>query len=208
KFATVGTIEPVLFSVRHKLELLRKTLRAITNVDFSAGEALHHWKQILVHHQYLAEHLERPLDFSIAVIDYFTHVHPVMKSPMPVDQSVLAKLQRYANTDSLTGIYNRHFFHESIAKELARASRHQSRLSLLFFDIDGFKALNDTYGHQKGDQVLRHVATIIKSSLRTHDIACRYGGDEFICILPDTHYYFAMVIAERIRRTVAESAQT
>lgn len=207
KFATMNTIEPLIIGVRQKLELLRKTLRSITNVDFSAAETLHHWKQIMAHHQFLTERLARTPDFSIAIIDYFTHVHPLMKAPMPIDQPVLLTLQQFANTDFLTCLYNRHFFQESLAKEIARAGRHQSRLSLLFFDINNFKMLNDTCGHATGDQVLRQVGAIIKNSLRTHDIPCRYGGDEFICILPDTHYFFALVIAERIRRSVAESAQ-
>ncbi|MBI1746363.1 MAG: diguanylate cyclase [Acidobacteria bacterium] len=208
KYATVSKIDPILSSVREKLDLLRKTLQAITNVDFSNEEALHHWKQIVVHHRSLTERLDRTPDFTIAIIDYFTHVHPIMTAPTTMDQTVLTKLQRFANTDFLTGIYNRHFFDESLNKELARSSRNKSRLSLLFFDINNFKALNDNHGHQKGDQMLRHIATMIKSSLRTHDIPCRYGGDEFICILPDTHYFFALVIAERIRRSVAESAAT
>jgi len=207
KLASVESIESTLSVVRQKLELLRRTLRSVTNVDFSVDEALHHWKQILAHHRSLSERLERTPDFSIAVVDYFTHVHKVMESPMPVDQAVFVKLQRFATTDFLTCIYNRHFFHESLAKEIARASRSKSRLSLLFFDINNFKMLNDTWGHQKGDQVLRQVATIIKNSLRAHDIPCRYGGDEFICVLPDTPYFFALVIAERIRRSVTDAAQ-
>jgi diguanylate cyclase (GGDEF)-like protein len=125
-----------------------------------------------------------------------------MKTPVVMECSLLEKLQHCASTDFLTSIYNRHFFHDALAKEIARAGRTKACFSLMFFDIDDFKIFNDAYGHQKGDEVLVQIASVIKTMLRAQDVPCRYGGDEFICLLPDTNYFYALSIAERVRKNI------
>lgn len=105
-------------------------------------------------------------------------------------------------TDRLTGLYNRGNFNLSIAKELARSSRLGKPISLIILDIDNFKKLNDSCGHLKGDQVLRDVANLIKDNIRTMDTAFRYGGEEFILLLPETNSPEAIKISERVRKSV------
>jgi diguanylate cyclase (GGDEF)-like protein len=113
------------------------------------------------------------------------------------------KLEELATTDALTGLKNRRKFDEAIDSEWRRARRHRTPLSLLMIDADHFKAYNDTYGHQAGDQVLVGIAICISDSIkRAGDCAVRYGGEEFAVLLPGTASADAMMIAETIRRKV------
>ena len=101
-------------------------------------------------------------------------------------QKANEELQVIANTDHLTGLPNRRYFHEKFALEVSRKERHDSPLSLLILDLDHFKRINDTHGHAAGDEVLRRVSSIIKETAREYDIAGRLGGEEFGLILPET----------------------
>lgn len=105
--------------------------------------------------------------------------------------------------DDLTGLYNSRHFYEVAARELKRAQRYQRPLSLLFMDIDDFKRFNDTYGHLEGDKVLKKLGKIIEASVRDTDSAFRYGGEEFIILLPETDRDEAVRLADRIRNTFA-----
>lgn len=96
------------------------------------------------------------------------------------------ELREQAIHDRLTGLYNLRYLEDALARELYRAQRRDSSLCVLMLDIDHFKAVNDTYGHAAGDAVLREVGRILQENLRVSDIACRYGGDEFVLILPDS----------------------
>lgn len=113
------------------------------------------------------------------------------------------KMQRIAWTDSLTGLYNRHFFNEMLPREIERAARYGNQLSVLLMDIDGFKKYNDTYGHLKGDAVLKSIGRVFSTQLRISDTIARFGGDEFVVILPETNRRKAIAIASRIRNAVA-----
>jgi diguanylate cyclase len=104
--------------------------------------------------------------------------------------------------DPLTGLANRKHFDKSIERAMANAGVSNTSLALLMIDIDHFKRFNDQYGHQTGDQVLRLVAMAIKHAIKATDIACRYGGEEFGVILPETSFLSAQAVAERIRNTV------
>lgn len=104
-----------------------------------------------------------------------------------------------ASTDSLTKIYNRSKYSEMLEREIERAKRFNLSLSVILFDIDAFKRINDTYGHFTGDQVLKTLVTLVKEEIRRIDILIRWGGDEFICILPETNLEGAVRLAERIR---------
>ncbi|CAH0537531.1 GGDEF domain-containing protein [Vibrio marisflavi] len=107
--------------------------------------------------------------------------------------------------DGLTGLYNRRALEELAPKEMARAQRHNDHLSILLIDIDAFKKINDTYGHQVGDSVLRKAAKLIQHATRKEDISFRYGGEEFLVILPATSLDQAALAAAKLRRLIASA---
>lgn len=106
--------------------------------------------------------------------------------------------------DGLTGLYNRRFFQQTLEREFARSKRHKTNLTLALFDIDHFKKVNDTYGHQFGDKVLAEISKIIRTTLRKTDYIARYGGEEIVLILPETNTAQASTPIERIREKVQE----
>jgi len=111
-------------------------------------------------------------------------------------------LQELAVRDGLTSLYNRRYLDETLEREVSRARREGNPLSLVMLDIDHFKRVNDTYGHQAGDEVLRVLAGTLMADIRTEDIACRYGGEEFLILLPGMPLASAMERAERWRQSV------
>lgn len=112
------------------------------------------------------------------------------------------ELETVSVSDSLTGLYNRHYMDEQLKMALSYAKRQQSPLTIAVADIDLFKSVNDKYGHQRGDSVLRDFAAILKPLLRDEDIASRYGGEEFILILPGTELAGGVTCGERLRAAV------
>jgi diguanylate cyclase (GGDEF)-like protein len=112
------------------------------------------------------------------------------------------RLQESSNTDYLTGLHNRRNLMQTLDKELKRAMRCDMHLSVIMLDIDHFKKVNDTFGHQNGDVVLTSIARTIQMEMRSYDIAARYGGEEFVIILPDTPLPGAMIVSERLRADV------
>lgn len=105
--------------------------------------------------------------------------------------------------DALTGLFNRRYFERRLREESAHARRHKRPFSIVLLDIDHFKLVNDTYGHEDGDRVLRHLAEVTQAQLREDDIACRYGGEEFVLLLRGTSGQAARVVANRLRAALA-----
>jgi diguanylate cyclase (GGDEF)-like protein len=120
-------------------------------------------------------------------------------------QSALSteRLKAAGLTDTLTGVKNRRYFEARSKEEVAFALRNHLPLACLFFDIDKFKSMNDTYGHQVGDEVLKYVAKVIQVQLRASEVLARYGGEEFVVLLPGVSEHNAVATAERIRKIVA-----
>jgi two-component system cell cycle response regulator len=108
-----------------------------------------------------------------------------------------------ALTDSLTGLYNRRYMETHVGTLVERSAARGKALSVLILDIDYFKSINDNFGHDTGDDVLREFAERLKASIRGIDLACRYGGEEFVVVMPDTDLGVATLVAERIRRRIA-----
>ena len=111
--------------------------------------------------------------------------------------------RQLADLDALTGLHNRRYFHETLAREVARAHRYQRNLALVIFDLDDFKAINDRIGHLAGDGVLAEAAERIRSVVRSADIACRVGGDEFAVILPESQLSDADQLYRRLQNAIA-----
>jgi len=127
------------------------------------------------------------------------HVNRMRKSV----QTAVARLRDESIRDPLTNLFNRRFMEESLALELERAERSGEPLSVLIIDVDHFKRLNDTLGHQTGDEVLTRVADTLRNDLRQGDVACRYGGEEFLVILPGASVAVAFERAQAVRAAIA-----
>ncbi len=113
------------------------------------------------------------------------------------------RVRQLAYIDGLTGIFNRRYFEMRIAEEMERARRYSTSLAVIMLDIDHFKRLNDEFGHLLGDEVLRQVSSVFSQQLRKIDVVCRYGGEEFAVLLPQTSTEQAFSVAEKLRREVA-----
>ncbi|MBF0542178.1 MAG: bifunctional diguanylate cyclase/phosphodiesterase [Nitrospirae bacterium] len=117
-------------------------------------------------------------------------------------------LEFYATRDPLTGLYNQRLFWELLGSESAKARRHKGKFVLMIIDFDKFKAINDTHGHKFGDNFLKTYSNAINDQLRQGDILCRYGGDEFTVLLPETQKDRAMIVAERIKNAIENTSMT
>ncbi len=149
----------------------------------------------------LAHHVSRKIDSKEE--DFLRIV--VKQAYVIIDNAWLyAKVKKLAITDSLTGIYNHGFLCESLYREYSRTERFKLPLVILMMDIDHFKRINDTYGHLQGDDILRKVSLILKSNIRTYDILGRYGGEEFMVIMPEASLEDGMCLAERIRTAIEQ----
>ena len=113
------------------------------------------------------------------------------------------QLAHSARTDELTGLPNRRALFETLAREIVRARRRDGKLCVAFADLDRFKLVNDRLGHQVGDAVLREAGAALNAGLRTYDVVARYGGDEFVLVLPETGVWEGHAVAERVRETIA-----
>jgi diguanylate cyclase (GGDEF)-like protein len=114
-------------------------------------------------------------------------------------------LKQQATTDALTGICNRNGFNHALSVEIQRAQRYGSPLSLMMMDIDHFKNINDTFGHNTGDDILRNLTKIVSENIRTYDIFARWGGEEFIILAPHTDTENAVLLAEKLRVAIESS---
>jgi len=124
------------------------------------------------------------------------------------DKRHLQELIRLAYTDYLTGLSNRHNFESQFKLEFERSDRYERPLSCMILDIDDFKRINDAFGHRTGDQVLKQIGTLILNNFRSSDLKCRYGGEEFVLLIPEADHEVAMTVAEKLRRIVCREIFT
>ncbi|WP_457601199.1 GGDEF domain-containing protein [Hydrogenivirga sp.] len=132
------------------------------------------------------------------VLSMLIHLHSSLKDKE-------RELKELATTDTLTKLPNRRTILDFLEFEVNRARRNRSRLSVALIDLDDFKTINDTYGHLVGDQVLRELASLIRGNLRSTDMVGRYGGEEFIVVMPETDFTTAAGVVERLRKVVEET---
>ncbi len=203
--ASQGQVEGIERLLSSQLDALAPLLRLLTQLDFEESEARTHWNAILRHRADLSSRLGREASLQLAALDYFQSVTPAIKNPKVVEMDTFLATERSAITDGLTGLYNRPFFDASLRRELKRARRYGLAFSLVMLDLDDFKLVNDLHGHVVGDEALARLSDVIRASVREIDVACRYGGEEFALILPETSRTGAYIVSERIRMDAKET---
>ena len=174
----------------------------LVHLDLSDRVAEKLFEDILAHRKKMGRALQRDPGLRVAAVDFLSNIEQRLTSPMIVEMSQFEETERSAVTDSLTSLYNRRFFRTALEREVRRSRRYGLRLSLAMLDLDAFKKVNDEYGHLFGDLVLRRVARFVRRAIRESDMACRFGGEEFTVILPETDRLGAYAVAERIRKRV------
>ncbi len=145
---------------------------------------------------------------SVVYITAYSFLVPIgsISQVIMATERLRTELEHVATHDSLTDAYTRRYMNEACQRELERSARHGREMSLMLLDIDHFKSVNDTLGHQAGDRILTEFVAGIRTQLRSADLLGRFGGEEFVVILPETSPEVAMVVAERIRSTMADRA--
>jgi diguanylate cyclase (GGDEF)-like protein len=187
-------------------DVLRQLLTDWTGIPFDADEALARWNEIERLLAGLRDKLGAPLGLQTVLLHHLHSHKGMLKEPRLVSEADLAVLRVNAITDPLTGLYNRRFLLDHLSREIARAERSDSILSVVLMDLKGFKSINDRLGHPVGDSVLVRTARVIRESLRAVDAGCRWGGDEFVLVLPNTDMYSALAVAERVRERISAMA--
>ncbi len=177
-------------------------LEVFVHLEFTEDEAIAHWRKIIENAQVLRERLDRKIGIHLAIVDYFTNVRQMLNSPIVIELRVFRQTERLAMVDGLTGVFNRRYMDIILKKEYNRCERYGKPLSVCLLDIDNFKQVNDGRGHQFGDEVLKELAGLLKAAVREEDIVCRYGGEEFLLVLPETEASGATILANRIRQEV------
>lgn len=187
-------------------EILRQLLTDWTGIPHAPREAEERWKEVERIFESLRESLDGPLSLQTALLHHYHSRKGLLKEPRLLSERDLAVLRVNAITDPLTGLYNRRFLLEHLGREISRAERTHGIVSVLLTDLKNFKGINDHFGHPVGDTVLVRTARVIRNMLRVVDAGCRFGGDEFVVVLPNTDMYSAFAVAERIRSKVSTSA--
>src|SRR5439155_27390142 len=177
-------------------------LRQLARLDLEESQAEELWRGAARHRQELLRLLGRDVGQRVALLDFVLNVRPQLVEPQIIEKATLEAIEHQAIADSVTGLYNRHYFEAVLIREAERCRRYGGCVSLLLLDLDQFKEINDRYGHPVGDHVLRRVGGVVLTHIRAADVPCRYGGDEFAVILPDQTAAEALVVAERIREAI------
>ncbi|MCP4345446.1 MAG: diguanylate cyclase [Desulfobacterales bacterium] len=176
----------------------------LTHLDLEHDKAAECWHEVLAHREIMSMSLGREINLRTAICDYFCSINKSLRNPKVVELHIFESEANISKYDYLTGLYTRGAFDGSLLREIARSKRHKTETSVLFFDIDDFKRINDTFGHLAGDLVLKKLSRIIMNEIRTEDIAGRYGGEEIVLIFPETGKIKGLVVGERIREKVEQ----
>jgi diguanylate cyclase (GGDEF)-like protein len=175
----------------------------MVDLHLNRDTAMDYWEKVHQHALWLNEQVGRPLPLVATMSDYFANQkHKLISNPKLTTYEHFDSLVNHSTIDRLTGLFNRNCLNDTLSHLLALTQREDTELSFVFLDLDDFKLINDTYGHQMGDSVLHKFGKLLSSSIRQSDIALRYGGEEFIVLMPNTERKDALMLSNRIRLKV------
>ncbi len=190
------------FLADRKQEACKIILDNLVQLNFTLDNAAQYWDAIVSHAEEMRKSLNREIGLATAACDYFSTVRPILNHPKLIEFKYFEETIRSAHRDFLTGLLSRGPFQNSLEQEVSRAKRHGHHTTLIFFDLDNFKDINDQHGHLAGDAVLKQIGKILLSSKRKEDIACRFGGDEFVILLPETNKFMGFLVGNKIIKQI------
>jgi polar amino acid transport system substrate-binding protein len=199
---------PFTFKMRFMLSKNNKILvdainKAIDSIDeIQKREIYKKWISVTYQEGYTLKQVLTIIFSAALIIILLILWITILKHEIKKRKEIEKKLQKLSVIDSLTGIYNRYKIDTALKKQISFAKRHNNPLSVIFFDIDHFKKINDTFGHKIGDEILKELTDLIKSNLREYDIFGRWGGEEFIIILPNTSIIQAVKVTKKIKNII------
>jgi len=199
---------PWKFNIRFMLSKNNKLLASAINkaidtiTEKQKNEIYRKWIHVTYQEGYSLKQILTIIFFSIIIIAVLIYWNRSLKREIEKRKESEKKLQKLSIIDSLTGIFNRYKIDTALKQQISYSKRHQTPLSLIFFDIDHFKKINDTFGHKAGDEILKEITNLIKTHLREYDIFGRWGGEEFIIILPNTSLKQAVKVAQKLKSII------
>ncbi len=179
-------------------------LYMLCHIRFEPGEAREHWEAVIHHRAELEDALGYTVDLSVALVSYFVHVSGKLRNPKVIELKLFEETRASAYKDELTGLYNFRFFQEFLGWEVKRCERGGGEFAIAIGDLDNFKNYNDRFGHEVGNQALQAVGRTLQGAGRDQDVVVRYGGEEFVIIMPETSKDDAGRVADRVCRAIAE----
>lgn len=182
----------------------RAVIQILTDWDLDSGEAKKCWIEIITHRENISKALDRKISLMTAISDYLGSYKESLKDHKLVEIGVYEKVIKDSTHDNLTGLFNKAYFRNALKQHVSLAKRNNTDLSVLFLDIDDFKEINDRFGHHSGDIILENIAHTIGQEIRESDIAARFGGDEFVILMPNTYKINSLVLSERLRKSIGQ----
>jgi len=199
-----GGDEKKQFESKYFGNLCSNILLVLTHESYEEDEAKSLWNSIVDHMLKLNHTLNRYVGVSVATMDYLSNIRDKLLAPVSIEEEKSEFISNTTTKDELTGLYLRDVFDVVLRQKIEEAKRNNIQLSLLMMDIDDFKIVNDSYGHQSGDNVLKKIGDTINRLLRKMDFAARYGGEELAVIMPDANREQVFKAAERIRKAISQ----
>lgn len=178
-------------------------LYAVTHQVFAPENAEAVWQAILQHKYLLSEALKRNIRITVAALDYLANLTGTLPTATVIAEEHITRMVRLTQHDGLTHLFNHASFFQKLEFEMHCFARCEHLVAVMMLDVDNFKAINDSFGHSTGDNVLIDLATLLTEVVRKGDICCRYGGEEFAVILPATGAQDAGLLAARFQELLA-----
>lgn len=177
----------------------------LSHKRFIEEEAVQLWHEILKHKNSLTKLLGRNPGIVISVLDYLYNIYNKINKPVVIPEAKMESIINIAVKDGMTDLFDKSVFEYTLKYEISQHKRANSDFSLMIIDVDNFKSINDKFGHPKGDYVLKMISSLIRDHIRETDTPCRYGGDEFGILMPETRPEDAKIIGERLINSVKEN---